>query len=41
MNNESDYGIAAWKCAAVDGESIKADAWYKLVDGEFEEDTEE
>ena len=35
--NESDYGIKDWKAAVVDGERIKADTWYKLVDGEFTE----
>lgn len=32
--------VAAWKCAVVDGENIKADTWYRLVDGEFAEDEE-
>lgn len=25
--------IAGWKAVVVDGEVIKADTWYKLVDG--------
>ena len=35
--NENDYCIADWKAAVVDGENIKADTWYKLVDGKFVE----
>jgi hypothetical protein len=35
--NESNYDIASWKAAIVDGSRIKADTWYKLVDGEFAE----
>ena len=35
--NEDDFKIKDWKAAVVDGENIKADTWYKLVDGEFEE----
>ena len=35
--NNNDYDIKAWKAVVVDGEIIKADTWYKLVDGEFKE----
>lgn len=31
----SNYDIAAWKAAVVDGDKILPDTWYKLVDGEF------
>ena len=34
---ETNYDIAEWKAAVVDGERIKADTWYKLVNGEFTE----
>ena len=34
---EDGYDIAAWKAAVVDGETIKADTWYTLRDGEFVE----
>lgn len=33
--NEDDYGIKEWKAVEVDGEKIKADTWYKLVNGEI------
>ena len=35
--NKSDYKIAAWKAAVVDGEIIKPDTWYILENGEFKE----
>ena len=35
--NDNDYSIKAWKAELVDGERIKADTWYHLVDGEFKE----
>ena len=35
----SSYKVAAYKVEIVDGERIKADTWYKLVDGEFTEVT--
>jgi len=31
------YNLAAWKVAVVDGETIKADVWYCLKNGEFVE----
>ena len=34
---DDDYNIVGFKAAQVDGEKIKADTWYKLVDGEFVE----
>ena len=33
--NNNDYDIKAWKAVEVDGETIKADTWYKLVNGEI------
>lgn len=33
------YG--GWKAAVVDGETIKADTWYMLQDGEFVEATDD
>jgi hypothetical protein len=35
--NEKDYDVKEWKAVVVDGETIKADTWYKLVDGELVE----
>ena len=35
--NSLNYDIADWNAAVVDGENIKADTWYKLVDGKFVE----
>ena len=35
--NEDDFDIKSWECAVVDGEKIKADTFYKLVDGKFTE----
>ena len=35
--NASDFDIHAWKAAVVDGDTIKADTWYRLVDGELTE----
>ena len=32
-----NYSIVGWKAAVVDGETIKADTWYTLRDGEFVE----
>lgn len=32
-----DYHILGMQCVKVDGETIKADTWYKLVDGEVKE----
>ena len=34
---EYDCSISAWKAAIVDGETIKAETWYKLENGEFVE----
>ena len=31
------YDISDWKAVVVDGERVKADTWYKLVNGEFTE----
>jgi hypothetical protein len=33
----NNYDITAWKSVIVDGEKIKADTWYQLVDGELKE----
>ncbi|SHI23782.1 hypothetical protein SAMN02745823_03763, partial [Sporobacter termitidis DSM 10068] len=37
VENDSDYEIKEWKAFVVDGESIKADTWYTLKDGEIVE----
>ncbi len=34
---DSSYKIAAWKAVVVDGETVKADTWYTLKDGEMVE----
>ena len=39
--NSNNYDIKEWKAVVVDGETIKADTWYKLVGGKLVEvDTE-
>ena len=35
--NNDDFSIKEWKAAIVDGDSIKADTWYRLKNGEFVE----
>jgi len=35
------YNIKDWKAVVVDGETVKADTWYKLVNGELVEVTEQ
>jgi hypothetical protein len=35
--NDSNYEIKDWAAAVVDGETIKADTWYTLKNGEFVE----
>ena len=35
--NKNNYDIASWKSVVVDGEKIKADTFYGLVNGEFVE----
>jgi hypothetical protein len=37
---KDSYKVAAYKIEIVDGERIKADTWYKLVNGEFKEVTD-
>ena len=37
VEKTASYEIAEWKAAVVDGETIKADTWYTLKDGEFVE----
>ena len=34
---ESSYDVSDWKAVVVDGKNIKADTWYRLVNGEFVE----
>ena len=34
---ESSYDFSDWKAVVVDGKNIKADTWYRLVNGEFVE----
>ena len=40
IGEESDdsYDLLAWKAVVVDGEVIKADTWYKLVNGKLVEE---
>ena len=33
----TNYNIAHWKAVEVDGKTVKADTWYRLVDGELVE----
>ena len=35
--NADDFNIREWKAVVVDGETVKADTWYKLKDGELVE----
>ena len=35
--NDNNYDIKEWKAVVVDGKTIKADTWYKLVNGELKE----
>ena len=35
--NDCDFDIKYWKAFVVDGETVKADTWYKLADGELVE----
>ena len=35
--NRTNYGIKEWKAVVVDGEQVKANTWYQLVDGELKE----
>ena len=37
VENNDNYDIKEWKAVVVDGEKVKADTWYKLVDGELKE----
>ena len=37
VENDNDYDIKEWKAIVVDGETIKANTWYTLRDGEIEE----
>ena len=34
---DDTYDIVDWKAVVVDGEVVKADTWYMLVDGELKE----
>ena len=34
---DNNYDIKDWKAVVVDGKKVKADTWYKLVDGELTE----
>jgi len=31
------YDITVWKAVVVDGETVKANTWYQLVDNELQE----
>ena len=35
--SKHSYSVAAWKSVIVDGETIKADTWYKLENGKLVE----
>ena len=38
LANRNENGvITEWKAGVVDGETLKADTWYKLENGEFVE----
>lgn len=37
----NSYDIKDWKAVVVDGETVKADTWYKLVNGELVDVTEQ
>lgn len=39
--NNDDCDIAAWKAVVVDGENVKPDTWYALVNGELTEVSED
>lgn len=41
VEHEDDNEIAEWKASIVDGDTIKADTWYTLNDGEFVEVADE
>ena len=34
---DDGYDVITWAAAVVDGETIKADTWYTVRDGKFEE----
>ena len=36
-DNTNKHEVTDWACAIVDGEKIKADTWYHLIDGELKE----
>ena len=35
--NVDDYGVKEWQAFVVDGTDIRADTWYKLVNGKLVE----
>ena len=37
VEESTSYDLAAWKVVVVDGETVKADTWYTLKDGELVE----
>ena len=37
VENDDNYKIKEWKAVVVDGETVKADTWYTLKDGELVE----
>ena len=39
--DEDSYDIKEWKSAVVDGENIKPDTWFRLIDGKFTEVTDD
>lgn len=37
VENDRNYDLKEWNAFVVDGESVKADTWYTLNNGELEE----
>lgn len=35
--NSHSYDVKSWVVLQVDGEKVKADTWYQLIDGEVKE----
>ena len=37
VENDDNFDIKEWKAVVVDGDTVKPDTWYKLIDGELKE----
>ena len=37
VENDDNFNIKEWKAVVVDGETVKADTWYTVRDGELVE----